>query len=168
MLDSVLIDLRFTAGTTIKLMKQDPLTVAPGSSVSLTCTVNGVSHRCNHEGTIETATAVKILEWHIPEYLTYRVFNGSNYGKAPFDTFSPQSFTFTSDCINGSLSSTLTFVANKEFKNIPFQCALVIDPNHSLNCTGLVKLWSPAIPLNGTHMRCILYSLLYSLVLLAP
>ena len=109
--------------------------------------MNGVFHLCN-EGTIESAK--EVLEWHIP-YLHHSIYGDMiiNYGITPFDSFTPQSLTFTPNCINGSLSSTLTFVANSEFKNTPFQCVLVIDPNHPLSSTGLTKLWGQAIALNG-------------------
>ncbi len=135
--------------------KQDPPTVSPGSSLSLTCTVNGV---CSSGEIINEMTASNTLEWHIP-YLDRRIHSGNNPGRSPFNNFSPLSLMFTRNCINGSLSSTLTFVAKRDFKNTPFQCALVIDRNHPLGTTDLFKVWSQAISLNGKKisLACMVY-----------
>ncbi len=124
-------------------IKQDPPTALPDLFVSLICTVKGVSHLCNSEGMI--IMAEDTLEWHIP-FWSFPLYLGVIPATSPFDNFTPQSLTFIANCANGSLSSTLTFVANREFKNTPFQCALRMDSNHPLS---LKKVWSQAIALNG-------------------
>ncbi len=115
--------------------------------------MNGI---CSSERPISETTAPNKLEWHIP-YLSRRIHPDNNPGRSPFENFIPLSLTFTPNCINESLSSTLTFVAKMEFKNTPFQCALVIDENHPLGNTDLIKVWSQAIALNGMYIACVVY-----------
>ncbi len=128
----------------IEPIQQHPQTVSPDSSLSLTCTVNGVSDFC--DGNMIN-NPKKILEWHTP-YLPLRIDSmGTNnhalISDSLFDNFNPQDLTFIPNCFNGSLTSTLTFVATSEFKNTPFQCARVIDH---------IKVWSQAILLNGEDL----------------